>query len=74
MSKLVEYARRYTPGSSLWYARAALERQVFDRLAEVADPAAYRGFQRRRDKQLKDFGNDYYWAPGDRLPDRLPQF
>lgn len=74
LSKLVEYARRYTPGSSLWYARAALERQVFDRLAEVADPTAYRSFQRRRDKQRRDFGNDYYWAPGDRLPDRLPQF
>lgn len=74
LSKLVEYAKRYTPGSSLWWARLALERQVFDRLAEVADPNAYASFQRRRDKQRKDFGNDYYWAPGERAPERLPQF
>lgn len=74
LSKLVEYAKRYTPGSSLWWARLALERQVFDRLAEVADPNAYASFQRRRDKQRRDFGNDYYWAPGERAPERLPQF
>ena len=74
LSKAVEYAKRYTPGSSLWWARAALERQVWDRLAEVADPNAYASFQRRRDKQRRDYGNDYFWAPGERAPDRLPQF
>lgn len=74
LSKAVEYARRYTPGTSIWWARLALERQVWDRLAEVADPNAYASFQRRRDKQRRDFGNDYFWAPGERAPERLPQF
>ena len=72
-AKAVEYAKRYTPGSSLWYARLALERQVWDRLTEIADPKAYRKRKQRMAKQKKDFGNEYFWAPGDRAPARLPQ-
>lgn len=66
--RAVEYAKRYTPGTSLWWARLALERQVFDRLAEVADPKAYQKRRKQMRKQKQDFGNDYWWAPGDRLP------
>lgn len=74
LSKAVEFAKRYTPGSSLWWARLALERQVFDRLSELADPKAYSNFQRRQQKQLKDQGNAYWWAPGDRAPERPPSY
>lgn len=73
LSKAVEFAKRYTPGSSLWYARLALERQVFDRLSELADPKAYSNFQRRQRNQKRDQGNDYWWAPGDRAPSRGPE-
>lgn len=67
-ARAVEYAKRYTPGASLWWARLALERQVFDRLAEVADPKAYAKRRKQMRKQKQDFGNDYWWQPGDRLP------
>lgn len=73
-AKAVEYAKRYLPGSSLWWARLALERQVWDRLSEVADPHAYRHQRQRINKQRKDFGNDYWYAPGDRQPERAPSF
>lgn len=73
-AKGVEFARRYTPGSSIWWARLALERQVFDRLQELADPKAYSAQRRKVQRQQKEFGNDYFWAPGDRAPARLPQY
>lgn len=73
-AKAVEWAKRYTPGTSLWWARLALERQVFDRLTEIADPNAYRKRQSQMRKQKREKGNDYWWAPGERTPDRAPQF
>lgn len=73
-SKAVAWARRYNPGSSVWWARLALERQVFDRLQELADPRAYQRQRQRVRNQRRDFGNDYWWAPGEREPSRAPRY
>lgn len=73
-AKAVEYVKRYTPGSNVWWARLALERQVWDRLQELADPKAYAKQQRKVRNQEKNFGNEYWWAPGERTPERLPQY
>lgn len=73
-AKAVEFAKRYTPGTSLWWARLALERQVFDRLQEIADPNAYRKRRNNMAKRKREYGNDYWWTPGQRTPDRAPQF
>lgn len=72
-AKAVEYAKRYTPGASIWWARLALERQVFDRLQEIADPNAYRKRRSQVNRQERDMGNSYWWAPGNRTPERAPQ-
>jgi len=74
LPKLVEYAKRYTPGTNIWWARLALERQVWDRLQEIADPKTYSKRQRKMRRQEETFGNEYYWPPGDRTPERLPQY
>jgi hypothetical protein len=74
LGKAVDYARRYTPGTSLWFARLAVERYLFDSLAELADPKAYQRFRRRQQKQKRDSGNEYWWAPGELAPDRAPAF
>lgn len=72
-ARAVEWAKRYTPGSSLWWARLTLERQVFDRLSEIADPKIYQKRRQRISKQRREYGNDYWWAPGQRNPERAPQ-
>lgn len=72
-AKLVEYAKRYSP-SNIWWARLALERQVWDRLQELADPKAYSKQQRKIRNQKQRFGNEYWWGPGSRTPDRMPQY
>lgn len=73
-AKAVEWARRYTPGSSIWWARLALERAVFDRLQELADPRAYQRWQARQRTQMRERGNAYWWPPGQEEPDRAPNF
>lgn len=72
-SKAVEWARRYTPMQSVWWAKLALERNVFDRLQNIADPNAYRKRRQRMQKQQRERGNVNWWAPGRGTPDRLPQ-
>ena len=73
-AKAVEFARRYTPGTSIWWARLALERQVWDRLQLLADPQGYKKQRARVRRQRREFGNDYFFAPGSTSPDRGPSF
>jgi hypothetical protein len=66
---LVEYGKRYIPGSNLWYARLVLEREVWDRIAEAVDPKARQKQRRKVQRQKKTYGNAYYYAPGESLFD-----
>jgi hypothetical protein len=72
--ELVDFARRYTPGQSLWYSRLALERLVFDQVQEGLDPDAKDRFRRRESKMLGDFGQRYWWKQGEVAPQRGPDF
>lgn len=72
-AKAVEFARRYTPGTSIWWARLALERQVFDRLQELADPKAYQKQRNKVRNRKRDYGQEYWWKPGQEAPSRMPQ-
>lgn len=65
--RLTEFAKRYTPGTNIWYARLVLEREVWDRLQYQIDRNAQRKFQRRIRRQEKDFGNRYWSPPGEPL-------
>lgn len=68
-ARSVEFARRYTPGASLWWSRLVLEREMWDRLQEMSDPKARQKWRRKERKQRKDFGNSYWWQPGEHLGD-----
>ena len=56
--KAVRFAARYTPGSSIWWAKLVLARQVFDRAAEVADPKAYKKRKARAKRRKEKYGNE----------------
>lgn len=70
--KAVEWVKRYGPGTSLWYARLVLQREVFDRLSELADPRAAQKRKAQAQAQQRTYGNGYWWAPGQRTPSRAP--
>jgi len=69
---LVRFARRYTPGTTLWYARLALDRMLWDRLEELADPDAAGTWKRRERRYRRDFGQRFWWRAGDATPRRPP--
>lgn len=70
----VNFVRRYTPGSSLWYFRNVWDRQLMDTLQRAVDPEFDDYWKRRVQNTERQFGNGYWWAPGDPLPARVPGY
>jgi hypothetical protein len=70
--ELVKFTQRYLPGSSLWYSRLALERKVWDQLQLMTDPKARSKMRRAETRARREFGQEYWWGPGDSAPSRLP--
>lgn len=64
---MVQLGKRYTPYSNLWYSRLAIEREVWNRLEEMADPKIAQKRRRLKTMQRKTYGNDYLIEPGDKF-------
>lgn len=71
-SRAVNFMKANTPGTSLWWARLALEREIWDALDELADPHMYRKNKAKERKQEKAYGNQYYSPPGSGLTGQGP--
>jgi len=71
-SDLIKFLGRYTPGSSIWYARLAFERGLGDRLREWVDPQARTKMRRLESRYRREYGQRYWWQPGAALPTRAP--
>lgn len=72
--ELVGFVKQNTPGGSLWYMRLAYERIVLDQLQHLLDPEARAAFRRRMSQRKKQYGNEFWWAPGETAPRRGPDF
>lgn len=66
-------ASKYMPGHNLWYARLALQRGILDQLALMVDDRARDRFSRMEKDAARNYGQDFYWRPGEMLPERAPQ-
>jgi hypothetical protein len=68
-AELVRFGKGNTPGASLWYAKGALDHMIYQRLQEYFSP----GFlSRMKSRARKQFGQSYWWEPGQPLPDEAP--
>lgn len=68
----VRYLKRYTPGSSIWWARKGLNALVWDNLQRLADPDAQESFDRTAARAEREMNTDYWWGPGELTPDSAP--
>ena len=73
-SESVKFLSKYMPFSSIWYLRAGLERQFFDRLQDWVDPDAAKKFRRKVKLYEREYGQGMWWAPNENLPSRAPNF
>jgi hypothetical protein len=65
-------AGRYMPGSSLWFGRLAFQRQVLDQLALMIDERAPARFARMEAEAARNWGQSFWYAPGQSGPARAP--
>lgn len=70
--ELVRFAKGNIPGSNIWYLKLAFERVVMDQLARVADPEADKAFKNRQQFWRRSTDQEYFWRPGELVPDRGP--
>lgn len=70
--ELIKFMKGNTPGSTIWYTRLAWERLLFDQLQFLADPEANKAFKQRQRFFQKEFGQEFWWNPGEISPTRPP--
>jgi hypothetical protein len=68
-AEAVRFARSNLPGANLWYTKAALDHLVFHQLQEYFSPG-YLARMRRRSE--REFGQRFWWEPGEVTPSRPP--
>jgi uncharacterized damage-inducible protein DinB len=69
-AELVRFAKGNIPViGSLWYTKAALNHLFIHQLQEWASPGY---LSRMEQRAQREFGQEYWWAPGDVAPDRGP--
>ncbi|MDI7862528.1 hypothetical protein MRS76_11205 [Rhizobiaceae bacterium n13] len=67
-----QHLKAWTPGSSLWYSKLATDRLIFDNIQAMIDPNYRQSFARYERRMKKDFGQTFWWGPGEGLPSRGP--
>ena len=71
-SEAVSFAGRYTPGSTIWYIRLAIERGITDQAKLWVDPDARSKMKRLESRYRRENGQNHWWRPGKMTPDRAP--
>lgn len=68
----VRTAKKWIPGSNLWYARLAIDRLIYDQVQMAVDPQWRESFRRMKKRAEDDYGQRFYWGPGEGAPKRAP--
>ena len=68
---LINFVRKSQPGN-LFYLRLGMERMIYDQLLLMHDPDARAGFRRLESMHERLNNNRFWWRPGEKLPERIP--
>jgi len=68
-AKLINMGKGFIPAQNLWYTRAATDHIIFQNAQEMLSPG-YLANMRARSR--REYGQDWWWSPGEALPDRAP--
>lgn len=59
----------FVPGGNIWYTKAALDHLIWQRVMDELSPGYLSNIKKRT---RKEYGQDWYWEPGELTPDRGP--
>jgi hypothetical protein len=68
-ARLLNIGKGYIPAQNLWYTKAATDHIIFQNAQEALSPG-YLANMRARSQ--REFGQGWWWAPGEFLPERAP--
>ncbi|MBH1564726.1 hypothetical protein I5U69_17515 [Stenotrophomonas maltophilia] len=68
-AEAVRFAKSNMPGANLWYSKAVMDHLIFHQLQEYFSPGYLRRMKQRSERE---FGQKYWWEPGEAVPDRAP--
>lgn len=68
-ARLVQLGKGHIPGANLWYTKAATDHLIFHQMQEYFSPGYLNRMQRRAQRE---FGQSYWWEPGESAPARAP--
>lgn len=59
---------RYTPGTSLWYARLVFERYILDQLQKLIDPDYRKRWRTQERNRKREMNQRFWWPRGELRP------
>ena len=62
-------AKGFIPGNNIWYTKAALDHLIWQQAMEALSPGYLSNI---RSRTAKEYGQDWWWTPGEAAPDRAP--
>ena len=68
-AQTVQDLKGFVPGNNIWYTKAALDHLIWQRVMEMLSPGYLATI---RQKTMKDYGQEWYWRPGEMAPERAP--
>jgi hypothetical protein len=68
-AKTLNLTKGLIPGGNLWYTKAAIDHIIFQNAQEMLSPGY---LSTMRSRTQNEFGNDWWWAPGEFAPERAP--
>jgi len=69
LAQTAQDLKGFIPGGNIWYTKAALDHMVFQQVFEALSPGY---LQSIRSRTMRDYGQDWWWSPGEFSPDRAP--
>lgn len=59
----------FVPGGNIWYTKAALDHLIWQQAMEALSPGYLSNI---RSRTAKEYGQDWWWTPGEPAPERGP--
>lgn len=70
-AEMTKWVQSNTPGANVWWVKPLIDHGFLNSMHESLSPGYLSRVQQRA---YKDWGNRYWWAPKDALPQRAPDF
>ena len=68
-AQTLQDVKGFVPGGNIWYTKAALDHLIWQQAMEALSPGYLSNI---RSRTAREYGQDWWWTPGEAAPDRAP--